>query len=150
MDLHPDLIDLLTEFESSGVEYLVVGGWAVSIHSEPRYTKDLDILIGAAPENLERVVTALQGYGAPPGLVQDVRTMKPQEFVFFGTPPARIDLLREIPGVDFAAAWTRRKRVVWQGINVDVIGFEDLYAAKRAANRPRDRDDLRKLEKFRP
>jgi hypothetical protein len=144
------LIDLLTEFESSGVEYLVVGGWAVGIHSEPRYTKDLDILIGAAPENLERVVTALQRYGAPPELVQEVRTMQSQEFVFFGAPPARIDLLREIPGVDFAAAWSRRKHVVWQGIHVDVIGFDDLCAAKQAANRPQDRDDLRKLEKFRP
>lgn len=36
MDLSPDLIDLLTEFESSEVEYLVVGGWAVSTHTKPR------------------------------------------------------------------------------------------------------------------
>ena len=43
MDLSPDLTDMLTEFESSGAEYLVVGGWAVSTHARPRYTKDLDL-----------------------------------------------------------------------------------------------------------
>jgi hypothetical protein len=48
MDLHPDLIDPLTEFASSGAEYLIVGGWAVGVHSEPRYTKDLDILVGGS------------------------------------------------------------------------------------------------------
>ncbi|MFO0619497.1 MAG: hypothetical protein U0414_43320 [Polyangiaceae bacterium] len=68
-----------------------MGGWAVGVHSEPRYTKDLDLLIGTSPENLERVVRALEAYGAPPGLIQDIRTMKPHEFVFFGTPPARVE-----------------------------------------------------------
>lgn len=60
MDLHPDLIDLLTELANFGVEYLVVGGWAVGVHSEPRYTKDLDLLIGTSPDNLGRVLEALQ------------------------------------------------------------------------------------------
>jgi hypothetical protein len=54
MDLHPDLTDVLGAFSSSNVEYLVVGGWAIAVHSEPRFTKDLDLLIGLAPENLER------------------------------------------------------------------------------------------------
>ena len=68
MDLHPDLIDLLTEFARFGVEFLVVGGWAVGVHSEPRYTKDLDILIGTSPENLGRVVEAMkEGLWRTPG-----------------------------------------------------------------------------------
>lgn len=92
MDLHPDLIDPLTEFANFGVEYLVVGGWAVGVHAEPRYTKDLDLLIGTSPENLERTVTALKAYGAPPTLVDEVRNMTPEEFVFFGVPPARASL----------------------------------------------------------
>jgi Nucleotidyltransferase of unknown function (DUF6036) len=149
MDLHPDLIDLLTEFASSGVEYLIVGGWAVGVHSEPRYTKDLDLLIGPSPENLARVVAALQRYGAPPGLVEQVNTMNAGEFVFFGVPPARVDLLREIPGVDFGQAWGRRKTVPWQGVHVHVIGLEDLLQAKRAAGRPKDLDDVKLLERFR-
>lgn len=148
MDLHPDLIDLLTEFASSGVEYLVVGGWAVGIHGEPRYTKDLDLLLDGSPANLERVVGALARYGSPPLLLEQVRSMREDEFVFFGVPPARIDLLRAIPGVEFGAAWVRRHDVVWHGIEVHVIGLDDLVAAKRAAGRPRDLEDVRALERL--
>jgi hypothetical protein len=149
MDLQPDLIDLLSEFRSSGVEYLIVGGWAVGIHAEPRYTKDLDILVGSSPDNLLRVVTALERYGAPPALIESVRTMTSEEFVFFGVPPARIDLLRAVPGVDFAAAWPRRRTLEWNGVEVHVIGFDDLCASKRAAGRPKDLRDVRLLERFR-
>lgn len=149
MDLHPDLIDLLTEFARFGVEYLVIGGWAVGVHSEPRYTKDLDLLIGTSPENLGRAASALAAYGAPPALVDEVRTMTPEEFVFFGVPPARVDLLRAVPGVDFERAWSTRKTIEWQGVLVHVIGLDELCEAKRAAGRPKDLADLRILEKFR-
>ena len=149
MDLAPDLLDLLTELRNSGAEYLVVGGWAVGVHAEPRYTKDLDLLIGTSPTNLARVVTALERYGAPEALVEQVRTMKADEFVFFGVPPARIDLLRTIPGVGFEDAWPRRETVQWNGVDVPVIGFDDLCASKRAAGRSKDLDDLNRLEKFR-
>ena len=148
MDLHPDLTELLTELGASGAEYLVVGGWAVGVHSEPRYTKDLDLLIGTASENLERVVRALEAYGAPPGLIQDVRSMKANEFVFFGTPPARVDLLGEIPGVTFPDAWMKRETIQWNGTSVHIISRDDLIAAKKAAGRQKDLDDVKRLEKF--
>jgi hypothetical protein len=108
IDLHPDLTDLLGAFSSLEVEYLVVGGWAVSVHSEPRFTKDLDLLIGLSPENLERAAQALQLFGAPESIVDQARSLGPDEFLFFGTPPARVDLLRSIPGVNFEEAFARR------------------------------------------
>lgn len=149
MDLHPDLIDLLTELESFAVEYLIVGGWAVGIHGEPRFTKDLDLLVGGSPENIDRLVAAIARYGAPPELLDQIRTMAPDEFVFFGVPPARIDLLRQIPGVAFDLAWPRRREVEWHGVKVHVIGLEDLLDAKRAAGRQKDLDDVRLLERAR-
>jgi hypothetical protein len=42
MDLHPDFKDLLSALAATSAEYLVVGGWAVGYHAEPRFTKDLD------------------------------------------------------------------------------------------------------------
>jgi len=35
-------LDLLTELRSSSAESLVVDGWAVGVHAEPRDTKDLE------------------------------------------------------------------------------------------------------------
>ncbi|MBX3186616.1 MAG: hypothetical protein KF819_06360 [Labilithrix sp.] len=146
MDLHPDLTDLLGAFASSNVEYLVVGGWAVSVHAEPRFTKDLDLLIDPSPDNLERAARALQLFGAPDSIVEQARALAPDEFLFFGTPPARVDLLLSIPGVAFAEAFARRLDVDWGGTVVHVIGKEDLIRAKRAAGREKDLRDLRALE----
>ena len=70
------------------------------------------------------------------------------EFMFFGLPPARIDLLREIPGVEFGPAFARRVDVVWDGVKVHILGREDLGAAKKAAGRERDLRDLRTLAEF--
>ncbi len=50
MDLHPDFKDLLSAFADTNAEYLIVGGWAVGYHAEPRFTKDLDVFIG--PSNM--------------------------------------------------------------------------------------------------
>ncbi len=146
MDLSPDLIDLLTEFEGSGVEYLVVGGWAVSTHTKPRYTKDLDLWIGTSPDNLAKAVQALTRFGAPPGLIEQAAGMSVEEFLFFGTPPARIDILRSIPGVVFEEAWPRRCRAEWGSMIVNVIALDDLITAKRAAGRPQDEADVKTLE----
>lgn len=149
MDLHRDSTDLLTEFASSGVRYLVVGGWAVGVHAEPRYTKALDLLIDGSSDNTERALQALEACGAPAGLIEEVQTMTEDELVFFGTPPARVDLLRQIPGVDFMEAWGHRKDVNWQGTTVHIIGIDALIASNLAAGRPKDLDDARSLEAVR-
>jgi hypothetical protein len=147
MDLLPDFRDLLSALADSNAEYLVVGGWAVGVHSEPRFTKDLDIWVGQSPENLERVARALETFGAPPGILDDLRRLGPDEFLFLGVPPARVDVLRTIPGVDFEAAFADRLSIEWDGVAVNVIGREDLIRAKRAAGRERDLRDLRALER---
>jgi hypothetical protein len=61
-----DLKELLLVFNANGVEYLVVGGHAVGLHSEPRATKDLDVFIRSSKKNSEAVYRALAKYGAPP------------------------------------------------------------------------------------
>jgi len=147
MDLHPDLMDLLGAFSSLNVEYLVVGDWAVSVHSEPRFTKDLDLLIGTAEDNLERAAHALQLFGAPESIVNQARSLRPDEFLFFGVPPARVDLLRTIPGVQFEQAFARRIDVELEGATVHIVCKEDLIASKRAAGREKDLRDLQALER---
>lgn len=147
MNLHPDLMDLLTAFASSNVEYVIVGGWAVSYHCEPRYTKDLDILIGPDDANLERVMSALSVFGAPAHILDEARRLGRDEFLFFGTPPTRVDILRSIPGADFKAVFERRVQTRWDDVPVSIISREDLIAAKRAAGRERDLRDVRALEK---
>jgi len=63
--MHQDFKELLSAFNAGRVKYLIVGGYAVSFHAQPRATKDLDILIGADAENSKAVYAALAKFGAP-------------------------------------------------------------------------------------
>ena len=92
------------------------------------------------------MVAALAAFGAPAELVDQAAGMTVDEFLFFGTPPARIDILRSIPGGVFEEAWPRRERASWGTITVNLIGLDDLIAVKRAAGRPQDLADVRLLE----
>jgi hypothetical protein len=49
--MNSDFEELLRAFNDDSVEYLVVGGHAVMLYSEPRYTRDLDVWIDASAEN---------------------------------------------------------------------------------------------------
>jgi hypothetical protein len=60
-----DYKDLLSAFNAANVRYLIVGGYAVSLHAQPRATKDLDILISADSESSRAVYIALAKFGAP-------------------------------------------------------------------------------------
>ena len=146
-ELLPDFRDLLSALADSGAEYLIVGGWAVGFHGEPRFTKDLDLLVGPDDENLRRVVRALSEFGAPEAVLDQLRSLGPDEFLFLGAPPARVDILRSIPGVDFPQAFARRARADWDGVDVSIISRDDLLASKKAAGREKDRRDVRLLER---
>jgi hypothetical protein len=63
MPLSKDLREFVALLNSKGVEYLVVGGFAVSYHGFARYTGDIDFLVRRSEENSHRVLTALAHFG---------------------------------------------------------------------------------------
>ncbi|MCW5980458.1 MAG: hypothetical protein KIT09_20415 [Bryobacteraceae bacterium] len=63
--MNSDFEELLKLFNDNAVKYLVVGGHAVMLYTEPRYTKDLDLWIEAGEENAGRVFRSLVTFGAP-------------------------------------------------------------------------------------
>lgn len=146
MILHPDFRDLLSALARCNARYLVIGGYAVGYHDRPRYTKDIDLWIDPALDNVERCALALDEFGAPQNVIDALRTSAPGTIVWMGVAPQRIDLLKQIPGVDFDSAYTRRVEVVWSDATVSLIGLDDLIAAKRAANREKDQLDMKNLE----
>ena len=65
MPVNPDYRDLFRIFFEEKVEYLIVGAYAVTYYAEPRYTKDLDILIRPSLENAKKAWAALERFDAP-------------------------------------------------------------------------------------
>ncbi|MGD0135075.1 MAG: DUF6036 family nucleotidyltransferase [Bryobacteraceae bacterium] len=61
-----------------------------------------------------------------------------------------MDILTEIPGVDFDVAWERRVQGVVDaasGLNASIISRADLITAKLAAGRPQDLADVDAIRK---
>jgi predicted nucleotidyltransferase len=149
MDLLPDQLDLLSVFLAHGVRFLVVGGHAVNIYTEPRYTGDLDVLVSGDEANGHAVFRALAEFGAPlQGVTAEDFINKPSQYFQVGVPPARIDVLQTIPAVSFEDAWEQAKLVEVNGQLVRFLSREDLIRNKLAAGRPKDLVDAEELRKF--
>jgi len=137
--------NLLSLFAEYRVRYLVVGGFAVMRYTEPRYTKDLDVWVDAAPENARKVYEALVAFGAP------LRGYTPADFsetysaFQIGVAPVRIDVLTSVAGVSFSRAWENRTSSRIDGTTVHFLSKEDLIKSKRAAGRKQDLIDLDNL-----
>ncbi len=145
-----DFKELLFIFNSRKVKYLIVGGYAVSLHAQPRATKDIDLLIKPEPENARAVYAALAEFGAPLGGLTDDDFISRGKFFRMGQAPLTVDILPEISGVNFDSAWQRRVEVVIDpasGLRVPFISRDDLITAKLAAGRPQDIADAAALRK---
>jgi hypothetical protein len=143
-----DLRELLLAFNAHGVEYLVVGGYAVGFHAEPRATKDLDILIRADLDNAHKVYRALADYGAPLSEVTPGDFCADPNAVFqIGQPPLRIDILQQIDGVTFQEAWSDRAEAGIDGIHAHVISAEQLIRNKLASGRLQDLADAEAIRR---
>jgi predicted nucleotidyltransferase len=149
VDLHPDFRDLLAELVRCAVEFAILGGYAVGHHAKPRATKDLDVLVSGTPENLVRLASALQAFGAPANVIDAARTMQPTDVVFLGVPPVRVDILRSADGIETEPTLARAEAIDLGGLRVKVIALADLIANKRAAGRPQDLADVELLERVR-
>lgn len=138
MDLPSDLIDLLAAFAEAGVDYLLVGGQAVALHGAPRFTKDADLWLRDSPRNIEAARRALAEFGAPAATVNALEDAEGLDVVWMGHPPARIDLMKQIPGGDFEVAWKNRSVFELAGVVVQCLGRQDLIRLKKASGRPQD------------
>src|SRR5262249_25595677 len=111
-------------------------------HAEPRFTGDLDVFVEPAKANATRLLAALAEFGfGTVGLSAEDFT-RPDRVAQLGYPPVRIDILTSISGVTFREAWKGRVATRLGGIDVAVLGVQELVKNKRAAGRPKDLADL--------
>jgi len=151
MILPEDLRQLLLAFNAHGVEYLVIGGWAVGFYSEPRSTKDIDLFIRSGVKNSEAVFLALADFGAPlAGLSPADFRDNPSSVFQLGYTPARADILQGIDWLDFDEAWPRRIELSLQGVPVHVVSAEDLIKSKLASGRLTDLADVEAIREANP
>ncbi len=145
MEVQPDFRDLLGLFNSRGVEYVVVGAYALAYHGVPRNTGDIDLYVRPTPDNAKRVVEALAEFGfGSLGLTAADFTQQ-EQVIQLGRPPVRIDLLTSISGVTWEEAEGGKAGGRYGDLPVPYLGRAQLTANKRAAGRAKDLADLEAL-----
>lgn len=148
--LSRDFKEFVECLDAERVEFLIVGGYALAAHGHPRYTGDLDVWVGADAGNASRLVRALEAFGLGGLGLKQADFLTPDTVVQLGYPPARIDLLTSIDGVEFTEAFPRRVVVEMAGLRLPIIGIDDFKANKRASGRPKDLADLDSIENPEP
>ncbi len=147
-DVNEDFVDMARGFVDNGVEFLVVGAYALAAHGFPRTTGDIDMLVRPTPENAARVLRALVDFGAPiaaHGITQ--RDFEVEEKVYqLGLPPRRIDILTSISGVSFDEAAAEAIEGNLGPIKVRFIGRAAMARNKIAAGRAKDLVDAELLQ----
>lgn len=147
LELSRDLRELLKCFLSHEVQFLVIGGHAVSFHGYSRFTKDLDIWIQKSESNAVKIVEALREFGF------DFEGLSPEMFTDenrmtqMGREPNRVDILHTIKGVEFSDCYARSLRANIDGTPVPIISKADLLLNKIATARPQDLADVDHLQK---
>jgi uncharacterized protein YdhG (YjbR/CyaY superfamily) len=154
--MYQDYKDLWSAFHAHGVRYLIVGGYAVIFHAQPRFTKHIGLFIKADLANAQATWAALASFGAPLEGIRPEEFAERSNFLRFGRDPRGFDIRPDLPGVDFDAAWGRRVEGVLDtktGLTAFFI-FEGRSYRRQArigkasgfSGRRGDREGRRKLE----
>lgn len=152
-----DFEKLLTLLANNGVQFVIVGGLAITIHGSSYVTFDLDICYARDDDNLTRLVQALKPInprlrGAPSGIPFrfDEETVRKGLNFTLTTALGDIDLLGEVTGIgDFSAVAAASMMVELFGHDYSVLTLDALIISKRAAGRPKDLQVLPELEALR-
>jgi predicted nucleotidyltransferase len=145
-DLSQDFQELIELLTSHGVEFIIVGAYALAYLGHTRYTEDIDFWIRRTRENARRTADALKEFGitlddnAVDQLTEDRKLLQ------FGVKPQRVDILTFLDGCDFDTAVERASESEAGDVPVKFLSLEDYVLTKLASGR---RKDLRDLEDLR-
>jgi predicted nucleotidyltransferase len=145
MNTHKDFEEFLRLLREEGVEFVIVGGYAVAFHGYARATNDMDLFYRNTEANIRRLCRALDrfGFSTPESAIKEFA--EPGVIIRIGVPPVRLELINTISGLAFDEVWERRVEDEYGDAPASFISFGDLLANKKASGRPKDLADFDEL-----
>lgn len=142
-----DFRDFLQALNNNGVDYLLVGGYAVILHGYSRTTGDMDIWVNKTKLNYGKLVKAFDEFKMP------VFDMTEENFLYhnewdvfrFGRNPVAIDIMTKMGGLNFEDCYKIAQQYIDAELIIKLVHFNDLVKAKKAAGRFKDLNDLENL-----
>lgn len=143
-----DFKEFIALLNANGVDYLVIGGYAVNFHGYPRYTKDIDFWIWMTDENIAKLLKTIKDFGFGSLGLDKTDFSDAENIIQLGHEPHRIDLLLSVDGVDFADCFERKSLKMMEDLPVYFLSIDDLILAKKTAGRLQDLADAENLLKI--
>lgn len=147
---------LIERLIDAGVEFVVIGGFAVIAHGYVRATKDLDIVPAPTGENYERLASLLRELDAEqvgvdahllPNQPTDPGGLAAGGSFQLITSLGRLDIMQKSDDVPAYQRLLDTAAVAhFRGRDVRVCSLVELFRMKRRAGRPQDLADLAALE----
>jgi hypothetical protein len=146
MDLAPDFDEFIGCLIVHGVEFVIVGAYALAFHGAPRFTGDLDVFVRPTRDNAARLLTAVRAFGFPIADLLPEHIVDADRMLQMGVEPVQIHVMSAISGVSWDDAWRNRVLGTCGTHPVAFLGRETFLQNKRAAARPKDLADIDALE----
>lgn len=155
-------LDLFSALDRYQVDYVLIGGLAISLHGIERATMDIDVTVAMTPENLSALVAMARELGMTPvlpvaldtltDLDQLARWHRERNLDAFalrapGAAGVTLDVLL-YPPVDFATLRQNAIALRAGDVPVFVASIDDLIALKQAVGRPIDLADIEHLKRL--
>jgi predicted nucleotidyltransferase len=145
---------LLSRLLQHNVEFVLIGGMAAIAHGSSKVTEDVDVCAPFHPENLRRIVEAVQDidprYRMTPKrlpLPTDSTALHGFKNLYLITREGQLDILSEVDGAgDFALLKQHAEAFLVEGNTVLVMGLDDLIRSKSHLGRPKDRQVVAELQ----
>jgi hypothetical protein len=146
----PDLSGVVADADAVGLEYVVIGGFAVIYHGHVRATKDSDLLVPDGPDADAAVLRFLErvdGRRLRDDKVLTREDLAGAEHLRVSSRHGIVDIMRGgLAPLDYDTVARHAEVTDWDGQMVRVAALASLVGFKRLAGRPRDRLDLAELE----
>ena len=143
MEFQELLVKVASELDKQSIPYMVIGGQAVLLHGEPRFTRDIDITLGIDIDELKKIQHVIQKLNLrplpqnPESFVQETRALP----VIDENTGVRVDFVFTFIPFERQAI-QRSQKVAVGGYPVAYVSVEDLVIYKITAGRPVDLEDV--------
>ncbi len=149
MDHFQEFLNVLKAMDDEGVEYILIGGFAIILHGLPRFTMDMDFFIKMASENVHRLRKALYSLFADSDIEEiTFNELVKYPVIRYGTPNGfHIDIMAQLGE---AATYDDLKYEIMEieGQKIRVATAETLLRLKENTIRPEDKGDAHFLREL--
>jgi hypothetical protein len=149
VEFSKDFLDFFVLLNKNKVEYMLIGGYAVSFYGYPRFTGDIDIWINNTEKNAEKVLNSMSEFGIPTEKIkiENLTSDEPMNGLYFGKEPFRIDIITALEDLSFKESYKTFKKIKVNKVTVKVISKTDLIKNKIKSGRYKDLADVEGMKR---